>query len=128
MSDSSDCFDLIGRPYRLGADGSGSEIDCIHLVLEVLKRLDIPAPPFNPEWYEASKWQIARDLLSWGTRIAVPVYDGDVLLLRQTTWAFGVTWQTGILYINRHLQQVAWTSAQNFSGHHCFRSRDKLLN
>jgi hypothetical protein len=119
---------LIGRPYRLGADGSGLEIDCIHLVYEVLRRMEIPAPLFNAGWYEASKWEVARDLLKWGARVAQPQYDGDVLLLRQERLAFAVTWQTGILYINRHLEKVAWTSAQSFTSQHCFRSRSRLFS
>lgn len=119
----SDCNDLIGRPYRLGADGSGPEIDCIHLVYEVLERLNIETPAFNPGWYTAPKRQIIRDILTWGRRIELPEYDGDILLLREANWAFAVTWQTGILYINRHLGKVAWAPAQAFSGPICFRTK-----
>lgn len=120
---SKDCSDLIGRPYRLGADGTENEIDCIHLVYEVLKRHSIPTPPFQHSWYSASRIQIARDLLRWGKRVERPTYDGDVLLLRQERLAFAVTWQTGILYINRHLGKVAWTSSRNLIDQPCFRSR-----
>jgi hypothetical protein len=119
----SDCSDLIGRPYRWGADGTDAEIDCIHLVYVVLERLEIQTPPFKPEWYTASKRQIVRDILSWGRRIGRPEYDGDILLLRQSSWAFAVTWQTGILYINRHLKKVAWAPAQAFSDPICFRMK-----
>jgi len=68
----SDCADLIGLHFRLGADGTNGEIDCIHLVYTVLDRCQIPAPPFNSAWYEASWRMIARDLLSWGKRVAEP--------------------------------------------------------
>ena len=119
----SDCSDLIGRPYRLGADGSGPEIDCIHLVYTVLERLDIDTPAFNPDWYTAPKRQIIRDILSWGRRIERPEYDGDILLLREANWAFAVTWQTGILYINRHLGKVAWAPAQALFDPICFRTK-----
>ena len=46
-------IDLIGRPYRLGADGTGADgaIDCIHLVYVVLERLNIPTPDFKDDWY-----------------------------------------------------------------------------
>lgn len=119
----SDCLDLVGLRYRLGADGSDGEIDCIHLVYEVLRRLGISTPAFRPGWYEATPRAIARDLLRWGKRVVAPAYDGDVLLLQQQQIAFGVTWQTGILYINRHLERVAWCPASAITASHCFRSR-----
>ena len=123
----SDFSDLVGRPYRLGADGSGDEIDCIHLVYTVLDGLGIKTPPFNDGWYTASKRAVVRDLLRWGRRIPRPEYDGDILLLRESNWAFAVTWQTGILYINPYLAKVAWGQAQLFTNPACFRSRSKLL-
>ncbi len=46
-----DCADLVGMRYKLGADGSNGEIDCIHLVYTVLERLGIPTPAFNDGWY-----------------------------------------------------------------------------
>jgi hypothetical protein len=122
------CSDLIGRPYRLGADGSGDEIDCIHLVYEVQRRLGIAMPPFNAGWYEAGKWQVTRDLLTWGERVGEPLYDGDILLVPQDGWAFAVTWQTGILYINRQLEKVAWCPTQSLASRHCFRSRSRSLS
>lgn len=130
MSGSSkrDCLDLIGRPFQHGADGSGDEIDCIHLVYEVLDRLGIETPPFKQDWYTATTRQVARDLLLWGRRIERPEYDGDILLLRESSWAFAVTWQNGILYINRYLGQVAWGQASLFTAPICFRTRGRSLN
>ena len=119
----SHCGDLIGVPYRLGSDGSDGSIDCIHLCYRVLERVGIEAPEFKESWYEASKWTICRDLMRWGVRVEKPAYDGDILLLRQQSKAFAVTWQTGILYINPHIEKVAWASAQFFQGQPCFRSR-----
>ena len=119
----SGCSELIGLRYRLGADGTNGEIDCIHLVYRALEDMGIATPAFKPAWYGATKWEVARDLLAWGCRVSSPQYDGDVLLLKQQGLAFGVTWQTGILYCNRHLNKVAWSSAQSFTQHHCFRSR-----
>lgn len=116
-------IDLIGKPYRLGADGSDGEIDCIHLVYTVLGRLGIETPPFRPEWYSASRVTIARDLLRWGCRVERPAYDGDVALLPQEAAAFAVTWQNGLLYINRHLQQVAWCPIGAMPTCPCFRMR-----
>jgi len=114
--------------YRLGADGTNGEIDCIHMVYAVLDHLGIDTPPFNPSWYEASKWQVVRDLMAWGDRAVEPLYDGDILLLAQDSWAFAVTWQTGILYINRHLERVAWSSVQSVGRHHCFRTKGRSLS
>ena len=119
----SGCADLIGLRYRLGATGADGEIDCIHLVYEVLQRCGVETPPFNPQWYEANWRAIAKDLLRWGRRIPAPAYDGDVLLLRQDAKAFAVTWQSGILYINRHTERVNWCSPDAITDYHCFRSR-----
>ena len=105
----SDFSRLIGTPYRLGADGSDGAIDCIHLVYTVLGGSGIATPPFNPHWYEADIRAVVRDLRAWGNRVDYPQYDGDVVLLPDDGWAFAVTWQTGILYINTELQQVAWS-------------------
>ena len=119
----SGCVELIGKPYRWGADGRGSDgaIDCIHLVYAVLSELDIPTPAFNPAWYSASHRRVARDLLHWGRRISEPRYDGDVLLLRQDQMAFAVAWSQGILYINRFTQKVAWSLPEMVGECYAFR-------
>lgn len=117
------CSDLIGRPYRLGADGSTPEIDCIHMVYTVLDHLGITTPAFQANWYTASPRQVLRELYAWGTRVKQPEYDGDVVLLATDHWAFGVTWQSGILYINRHLNKVAWCPLSSICRCHCFRTR-----
>lgn len=117
-----DCSDLIGLRYRLGADGSNGEIDCIHLVYTVLKRVGIVTPPLRQDWYTANWRTIARALLNWGDQVDRPEYDGDVLLLMQDTKAFAVTWQTGILYINSQLETVAWCPISSITNYRCFRS------
>jgi hypothetical protein len=119
----SDCADLVGLRYRLGADGSDGEIDCIHLVYTVLERLDIARPEFNDDWYSASSYKVLRDLLRWGVRVDRPEYDGDVLLMTQGTWAFAVVWLSGVLYINTELQKVSWCSLRQLSAYRCFRMK-----
>ena len=119
-----DCADLVGLQYRLGATGQDGEIDCIHLVYTVQKRLGIPVPALNPAWYSASRMTVARALLEWGDRVEKPCYDGDVLLFPQDSWAFGVIWQQGALYINRHLERVNWCSLGQLSDCHCFRMKN----
>jgi len=103
-------IDLIGRPYRFGADGTDPDkaIDCIHLVLEVHRRLGLSSAPLNPAWYDGNQIRIGRDLLKWCRRIEQPVYDGDVLLDSQPPVAFSVFWNQGCLYVNQHLKAVAW--------------------
>ena len=98
-------------PYVLGADGSRGSIDCIHLVYEALRVMEIPTPPFKQSWYELPAREIMRDITSWGNRIASPTYDGDVSVLpdSETGWAFGVTWNSGILHINRGVMAVSWS-------------------
>ena len=118
-------IDLIGRPYRLGADGTGADgaIDCIHLVYVVLERMNIPTPKFKDDWYNQSVRQYGRDLLKWGSRIDQPGYDGDVLLLDQGDPVFAVVWSRGCLYINRHLKAVAWCPIGTLSNKCCFRMK-----
>ena len=119
-------IDLIGRPYRLGANGTGADgaIDCIHLVYVVQERLGIPMPAFKDEWYGQSIRQYGRDLLKWGSRIDEPGYDGDMLLLDQGDPVFAVVWSRGCLYINRHLKAVAWCPIGTLSSRYCFRMKN----
>lgn len=114
-------IDLIGRPYRLGADGSDADgaLDCIHLVFTALDRLGLPHPERRQEWYDGKSF--ARDLLTWCRRIKAPGYDGDVLLLPQETTAFAVYWENGCLYINQHLKAVAWCPIGGVPSYRCFR-------
>ena len=107
----SNCSELIGMPYVLGADGTNGAIDCIHLVYEALRVMSIPTPPFKPCWYELPAREIMRDIRRWGNRITSPTYDGDVSVLpdSETGWAFGVTWCSGILHINRSVMAVSWS-------------------
>ena len=116
-------IDLIGRPYRYGADGSGPDgaIDCIHLVLLVLDRLGLERPPVRLAWYDGNPFVIGRDLLKWCRKIEEPSYDGDVLLLPQQSTAFAVYWENGCLYINQHLKAVAWCPIDVWPTCRCFR-------
>jgi hypothetical protein len=114
---------LIGLRYRLGADGSDGEIDCIHLVYEALRIMGIKTPVFDDAWYQAGYVQIARALLRWGERVDKPLYDGDVVLLPQETLAFGVTWDKGILYICHAQQAVNWCPMRRLLISHCFRMK-----
>jgi hypothetical protein len=96
--------------YRLGADGSDGEIDCIHMTYQVLAELGIPTPAFNSAWYDSDVRTVFKAINGWGKKIELPEYDGDVVLIADpvVSWAFSVVWQNGILYINRELNQVSW--------------------
>jgi len=117
----SGCERFIGLGYELGADGSSGKIDCIHLVLAVLDDLQIPHPSIKGSWYEGRRKMVFRDLYDWGERIANPVYDGDVVLIPEQDWTFGVTWQRGILYVNQALMAVNWSPVALLPKLHAFR-------
>lgn len=120
----SDCSNLIGVPFRLRSDLSDGHIDCIHLVYEVWSRTGVVGPPFNDEWYEASRRKILNDLYCWGYRIPRPSYtDGDLIVIPQNTWAFAVIWAGGVLYINQELKKVQWSTVQLFTKLHCYRMK-----
>jgi len=120
-----DLIDLIGRPYRLGADGTEEDgaIDCIHLVYIALDRLGIETPQFKEVWYGQTVRQFGRDLLRWGDRVDRPQYDGDVLLLSEGSPVFAVFWNKGCLYISLHLNAVTWSPIGRESFSHCFRTK-----
>ena len=113
---------FLGLPFRLGADGTDGAIDCIHLVYGVLADLGIPTPLFKDEWYNAPKRVIARDLLTWGSRVDVPRLDGDVLLLVQDN-AFAVVWNDGILHIGARSERVCWVPLEKSIALPCFRTK-----
>jgi hypothetical protein len=122
-------YDLIGKPYRLGADGTDPDgaLDCIHLVYEALRRLGIPTPAFRADWYTLSTHTVLRDLFRWGERIERYRYDGDVVLIPQDRWAFGVVWDQGILHFHPLTQQVAWCPLASVSkSAHYFRTKENL--
>ena len=104
--------------YRLGADGTNGEIDCIHMVFAVLDELGMERPAFNAGWYEAGPRAIARDVLRWGQRISLPRLDGDVLLLPGDLKTFAVVVWQGVLYIDQLGELVCWSPLQTFIGCH----------
>ena len=117
----SGCVDLLGRPYRLGADGSDGAIDCIHMVYVALADIGIPTPTFNQHWYSASWRMIARDLLLWGKRVPKAAYDGDIILLKQDRKAFAVVWSQGAFYVNEKMAKVTWCRLEALPDHYAFR-------
>lgn len=102
------CDQLLGLRYRLGADGTDGEIDCIHMVMYALDDIGIPHPPLELNWYEQSALVHGRAMRQWGKRIKEPAYDGDVIWLKAGTPTFAVLWDHGLLYINQAAMRVMW--------------------
>jgi hypothetical protein len=102
-------------PYRLG--GGEGHIDCIQLVYLALQCMEIPTPPFNEDWYGMHRRGYLRDLLTWGNRVAGPVYDGDVLLLAGQRPMFGVVWELGALHISEMRNAVGWCPMDQLKTH-----------
>jgi cell wall-associated NlpC family hydrolase len=117
------CENLIGLKYRLGADGSNGEIDCIHLVLQALRNMGFDAPDCDRRWYRMSKSAILEELQRYTDQVAHPVYNGDIAAWHDQRPAFGVTWETGILFVNQQTKRVDWKPVDAFTIHHCFRMK-----
>jgi hypothetical protein len=117
------CSNLLGKRYELGADGSGETIDCIALTVSVLDHLGIGNPGVLRQWYSMGAREILRELNHYTERIEQPTYDGDIVVLRSPTPAFGAAWQGGILYINQSLQRVDWKPAAMLSIHRSYRMK-----
>lgn len=115
------CSHLIGLKYRLGADGSAGEIDCISLVYRVLENVNLHPPPFKPAWYTMTDRQILQDLQSFTVRIDCLRYDGDIAVLGGQLPAFGATWENGLLYINRTSLRVDWKPLHSLSIRRSYR-------
>jgi hypothetical protein len=101
-------------PYRLG--GGDGYIDCIQMVYLALEQMEIPTPPFNPDWYELPRIRHLRDLLKWGNRVNQADYDGDILLFNGQRPMFGVVWEDGALHINAMTEKVAWCPTSSLKG------------
>lgn len=107
------CSNLIGKEYEYGA--TGQKTDCIALVVTALDLMGIENPGLKRSWYSMSLQQIARELKHYTDPILEPAYDGDIILLDSRPPAFGVVWQTGILYINRQIMKVDWKPIHQLS-------------
>ena len=92
------CEQFIGRRYER----------CHQLVIEAMQAMGLDAPADQPDWYGLDMKGILREVRKYGDAIAAPAYDGDVVLLASEPPALGVTWQNGILYLNRLTQTVDW--------------------
>ena len=117
------CESLIGLRYRFGATGENGEIDCIHLVIKALNLMGFSPPPCARRWYKMTEAEIIGELQRYTDQIDRPVYNGDIAAWHDTRPAFGVTWETGLLYINRQTERVDWKPLGMFTIHRCFRMK-----
>jgi hypothetical protein len=115
----------------LGANGNDPDgaLDCIWLVYHTLDALEIPTPPFNPDWYEQPTWTVLRTLYRWGTRVDGRLYTGDVVLLPENRWAFGVLWRNGVMHMSHKSSKVDWCPLERLPANtHYFRMKSKSVN
>jgi hypothetical protein len=96
------CDHLIGRRYEYGSS------DCIHLVIDALAAMGMNPPAVKTAWYEMTPRAVLSELDYYCIGIDAPTYDGDITVLAADPLAFGVTWQNGILYMNRLTNSVDW--------------------
>ena len=115
------CSHLIGVPYSYGCSTGG--LDCIHLVVAALDSLGIDNPGIQPSWYGMGWRQVLRELQQYTNRVEHPAYDGDIVLLAGSRPAFGVTWQTGILYMNEWILKSDWKPVDSLLIRRCFRMK-----
>ena len=102
------CSDLIGRKYSYGKD------DCIHLVIDALERLGIANPG-----------EVLKELNRYCDRLDRPSYDGDIALLDVRPMAFGVLWQSGVLYINNSMSAVDWKPVGSLMIRRSYRTKNR---
>ena len=111
------CEQLIGRRYSYG------ESDCIHLVIDALQLMRMNPPAVQRRWYAMTPRQVLRELQHYCDRVDAPAYDGDITVLAASPLAVGVTWQTGILYINQQMQAVDWKPAHALTIRRSYRMK-----
>ena len=111
------CSDLIGRKYSYGKD------DCIHLVIDALEQLGIKNPGVKGVWYGMTPREVLRELNVFCDRVEHPSYDGDIVLLGVRPLAFGVIWQSGVLYINSSISAVDWKPAEYLTIRRSYRTK-----
>jgi hypothetical protein len=113
------CEHLLGRRYSYG------DSDCIHLVIDALTAMGMNPPAVQQAWYTMTPRQVLRELAHYCNRVDLPAYDGDITVLAASPLAFGVTWQTGILYINQQMQAVDWKPAHALTIRRSYRMKSR---
>ena len=114
--------DLIGIPYRLGADPiKHGATDCINLCRTVLTWYGIEAPVPARSWYRrlhAGDTTIFKEQLDlWGT----PGETGIIALVQATGNSFGlaVYYGTGWLHCSSITNRVVWSPNVKYEARYC---------
>ncbi len=117
----SDPADLIGLPYRLGAEPARhGATDCINLCRWVLGWHGIEAPVPARNWYRrlhAGDTTIFKEQLElWGT----PGETGIIALVQASnTFGLAVFYDTGWLHCSAQTSRVVWSPAVKYEARYC---------
>jgi hypothetical protein len=117
-----DPADLVGLPYRLGAEPARhGATDCINLCRWVLGWYGIEAPVPARSWYRrlhAGDTSIFKEQLElWGT----PGETGIIALVQATGNSFGlaVYYDTGWLHCSAQTNRVVWSPNVKYEARYC---------
>lgn len=117
----SDPVDLIGLPYRLGAEPARhGATDCINLCRWVLAWHGIEAPVPARSWYRrlhAGDTSIFKEQLDlWGT----PAETGIIGLVQASnSYGLAVFYDTGWLHCSAQINQVVWSPSVKYEARYC---------
>jgi len=117
----SDPVDLIGLPYRLGAEPARhGATDCINLCRWVLAWHGIEAPVPARSWYRrlhAGDTSIFKEQLDlWGK----PAETGIIALVQASnSFGLAVFYDTGWLHCSAQINQVVWSPSVKYEARYC---------
>ena len=105
-------FQLIGMPFRLGADPvKHGKTDCLSLTRMVLKHYGINSPEPTREWYKRLRrkdYEVFRDeLQKWGSKIKTPKIGTVGLAKSKQAYCLVVFFEQGWLSCNE--TEVRWS-------------------
>ena len=116
-----DPADLIGLPYRLGAEPARhGATDCINLCRWVLAWYGIQAPIPARSWYRrlhAGDTSIFKEQLElWGT----PGETGIIALVQAVdSYGLAVYFETGWLHCSAQTNRVVWSPTVKYEARYC---------
>jgi hypothetical protein len=116
--------DLIGLPYKLGADPvRHGATDCVNLCRAVLQFQGIDTPVPTRDWYRRLKRGdvsvFAEQLNSWGSPVMYA--SPGTIALSQARIGYGLAafYDSGWIHCNAQTLRVAWSPAVNTVALYC---------
>ena len=105
-------FQLIGMPFRLGADPvKHGKTDCLSLARTVLKHYGIDSPEPTRDWYRRLRKKdyaiFKQELQKWGTRTKTPNIGTVGLAKSKQAYCLVVFFEQGWLSCNE--TEVRWS-------------------